>query len=182
MRTIKKWNELKARYLHKFPLRVQRDLQLFKTTNEEPIENSVFIFGEVNTGKTILASQMMFDELRFIYLHAIPDVHNKTMFVSFPDMLVEIKRSFGSIEHNTENILDKYLNAHFLVLDDFLSSRPTDWVLETIYHLINYRYERMLKTVITSNFGLKELESILGEQRITSRISRSYTIIEKQPY
>jgi len=179
MRTNKKWEELKWRYLPKFPLRLQRDLKLYDNHKLESITDSVFIYGEVQTGKTILAAQMMMLELRRIYINAIAEHHNKTLFVSFPDMLADIKRTYGSPE-NTDDILRKYWNATFLVIDDFVTTRPTEWVVETIYALINYRYENLLTTVITSNYGLKELESILGEQRITSRISRSYTVINKQ--
>lgn len=181
MRTEEKWQELKWKYLNKFPLRLQQDLKKFNNTKIPTIEESAFIYGEVQTGKTVLAAQLMMEELKEIYLKALPDRHNRTLFVSFPDMLADIKSTYSSPE-NTEQVLSKYMNAHMLVLDDFITTRPTDWVVEIIYHLINYRYENMKKTIITSNYNLAELEEILQEQRITSRISRSYTIIKKQPY
>jgi DNA replication protein DnaC len=96
-------------------------------------------------------------------------------------MLAKIKNTFGNGE-STEAVMEVYLNAHLLVLDDFVTVRPTDWVIETLYHLINYRYEHMKKTVITCNFSLEKLEEMLQEQRITSRISRSYTVIKRQSY
>ena len=181
MRTESKWQEIKWRYLPKFPPRVQRDLKLFDNPKVKQTEDSIYIYGEVQTGKTLLAAQIMMAELKDIYLSALPDKHNRTLFVSFPDMLMEIKSTYNAVER-TEDTLLKYYNAHMLILDDFLTSRPTDWVVEIIYHLINYRYEHLLKTVITCNVDLHGLEAVLHEQRITSRISRSYTIIEKQPY
>lgn len=181
MRTNKKWDELKWRYLSKFPLRVQRDLQKFESSKIVSPEESTFIYGEVSSGKTVLAAQMMFAELKDIYLHAYENKHNRTLFVSFPDMLTEIKSTFNSPE-KTEDVLNRYMTAHFLVIDDFVTTRPTDWVVEIIYHLINYRYEQMLKTIITSNYDLEKLETMFNDQRIVSRISRSYTVINKQRY
>lgn len=181
MRTEKNWNSIKWRYLPKFPLRVQKDLQQFENPKTSMVEDSIFIYGEVRTGKTILAAQYMMNELKDIYLNAYPDKHNRTIFVSFPDMLANIKKTFNSPDR-TEDVMNVYMDAHMLVLDDFITTRPTDWVIEIIYHLINYRYENMKKTIITSNFSLDQLENILQDQRITSRIERSYTKIEKQPY
>lgn len=94
-------------------------------------------------------------------------------------MLAEIKATFGKQDGETDKVMQRYLQAHFLVLDDFITTRPTDWVLELLYHLINYRYEYCKTTIITSNYSLQELEEILQEQRIISRISRSYKIIKK---
>lgn len=181
MRTEEEWNKIKSRYLNKFPLRVQSDLQKLKLKFVKRPQESMFIYGEVRTGKTILAAQMLVEELKHIYLKGITGKHNSTLFVSFPEMLAEIRSTFGGAE-KTDQVMQKYLNAHFLVLDDFITSRPTDWVLEILYYLINYRYEHMLITIITSNFSLTELEEILQEQRIISRISRSYTIIEKKKF
>jgi DNA replication protein DnaC len=181
MRTEEEWNKIKHRYLNKFPLRVQNDLQKLKLKSVKRPQESMFIYGEVCTGKTIFAAQIMLEELKHVYLKGMIGKHNSTIFVSFPEMLAEIKSSYGGAI-KTDDIMGKYLKAHLLVLDDFLSSRPTDWVLEILYYLINYRYENMALTVITSNYSLHELENILQEQRITSRISRSYNIIEKIHY
>lgn len=179
MRTEKNWDKIKERYLSKFPLRVQKDLKQFGSGPVVSSDESMFIWGEVQTGKTILAAQMMMQELKDIYLFARLDQHNKTIFVSFPDMLSSIKSTFNSPE-STDAVMKVYMEAHMLVLDDFITTRPTDWVIEIIYHLINYRYEHCLRTIITSNFDLPQLEEILKEQRITSRINRSYLVIKKE--
>jgi len=181
MRSEESWDQIKSRYFVKFPPRIQKDLQKIKDIKS--INNhgkSVFIHGGVDTGKTLMAANMLMDELKNIYLKAIPNAHNSTIFVSFPEMLEEIKQGYGN--KMADVILKKYLTAHFLVIDDFLTTKPTDWVLETIYYLVNYRYEHMLTTVITSNFNLEELEKALGDQRIPSRIGRSYMVIKKKEY
>jgi len=181
MRTEQKWESLQGKYLIKFPPRIQRDLKQIKATNQERTENSLFIHGSINTGKTILAAQLMMQEMKHIYLNALPDKHNKTLFVSFPAMLAEIKSTFSGAV-STDTVMQKYLGAHLLVIDDFITTRPTDWVMDLLYYLVNHRYEYLLKTIITCNYSLTALEELLQDQRITSRFNRSYTIIQKQPY
>lgn len=181
MRTERNWKKIQERYYHKFPPRVQQDLQRIKPKNIERPTTSVFICGDVYTGKTIMAAQMMMCELKSIYLNAMPNQHNTTLFVSFSEMLAEIKSTFGGVL-STDAVMNKYLNAHFLVIDDFITTRPTDWVMDTLYHLVNHRYEYLLRTVITCNYSLEELEVLLQDQRIVSRINRSYKIVSKQTY
>lgn len=181
MRTERNWKKTWFKYLDKFPPRIQQDLKQIKPKNIEHPVGSVFIHGEVETGKTILAAQMMVEEMKYIYLNALPNQHNHTLFVSFSAMLAEIKSTFSGVV-STEDVMNKYLNAHLLVIDDFITTRPTDWVMDVLYHLVNHRYEYLLKTILTCNHSLQELETMLQDQRITSRISRSYQIINKQKY
>lgn len=188
MRKLENWEKIKWQYVkNKFTPRIKMDLLVlgFDSFDKKVLNSSkqsLFIYGPVKTGKTILAAQLLMNELQHIYLNGIEQVHNTTLFVSFPEMLQELKESYGKGEVNSNEILQKYANAHYLVIDDFLTARPTDWVLEILYYIINHRYEYMLKTVITCNFSLPELEALLQEQRITSRIDRSYLIVEKKPY
>lgn len=74
--------------------------------------------------------------------------------------------------------MDKYSNAHLLVLDDLGAEKPTEFVITTLYLIINRRYENMLTTVITSNYDYNDLADIIDE-RIIDRIDRSYLIFEK---
>lgn len=63
----------------------------------------------------------------------------------------------------------KALEASTLFLDDLGASTKTDWVLDQIFQLIDYRAERELQTFITSNWNLEELGKNYGT-RISSRI------------
>lgn len=57
-----------------------------------------------------------------------------------------------------------------LILDDFGSEKVTDWTLETLYVLINKRYEAKRYTFFTSNYDLDQLAERIGD-RIVSRIA-----------
>ena len=56
-----------------------------------------------------------------------------------------------------------------LILDDLGAEKPSDWVKEQLYVIINRRYENMLPTIITTNCTMNELKDRIGE-RTASRI------------
>src|SRR5919107_847732 len=59
--------------------------------------------------------------------------------------------------------------ARVKVDGDLGSERPTEWVKERIFVIVNHRYREALPTVFTSNIGPKDLAEQLGE-RTASRI------------
>jgi DNA replication protein DnaC len=184
MRTVIKWEEIFQTTAIKtlFPPRIVSDLchiPFPKFKNEE-IE-STFIFGAVKSGKTIRAAHLTLQELRYLYLKCLP-APDGVIFVSYPELFAEIKETYNNSNKTEKKVLKKYMECYLLVLDDFLSSKPTDWVMDILYRLINYRYEYMKLTIITSNLSLSEIEEKLGDQRITSRIDRMCKIEEKQSY
>lgn len=181
MRTEAKWNETFREQAVKtfFPPRIINDLMKFTNKPNIPA-GSYFIFGEIATGKTILASKLMLEEIKQSYLD---ETTLRPVFVSFPTLLMELRSAYDPKHKTSESILmEKYLECDVLVIDDFMASRPTDWVIDVMYHLINHRYEYLKTTIITSNKDLPDLEKLLGDQRITSRIDRMCQIIEKQPF
>lgn len=164
-----------------FPPRIINDLLVIpdRKHNPEIKGKSFFISGEIATGKTILACQLMLEQVKENYLNATKETF---YFISFPQMLAEIKATFGNGSVSEYQVMEKYLETDVLLIDDFLTTRPTDWVIDTLYYLINHRYEYLKPTIFTSNKGLPELEDFLGDQRITSRIDRMCLTIEKKPY
>ena len=123
-----------------------------------PISNGLLITGTCGTGKTHLAVAI---------LHAILDKGYPGLFVTVPDLLAEIRKSYNT-DHDSEKI-QKVKSAKFLVLDDLGAEKTTDWVQEQLYMIINYRYEYELPTVITSNLDIGQLSQKIGE-RTTSRL------------
>ena len=182
MRTEEKWNShfRKSAIQAHFPPRIANDLIYICNEKDTKLKGSFFIYGEIATGKTILASQIMLASIKQAYME---DTSINAIFVSFPNLLMELRTSFNNKNGNTESeIMKRYLECDLLVLDDFMTTRPTDWVVDVMYHLINHRYEYIKTTIITSNKTLPELEVLLGDQRITSRIDRMCKSIEKLPY
>jgi len=120
-------------------------------------KHSVFIYGNAGVGKTFLLKQFN----RHIY----------TMLELFNDLQSII---------NTQEYFDdiKYLKEiDFLILDDFGSTKSSEWRDEVIFEILNYRYENNKKTFISSNLNLGEI-SEKYDDRIASRIAEKYLIIE----
>lgn len=117
-------------------------------TNEK---NSLMIMGNPGTGKTHLAASIANDFVS----KEIP-----TLFGTLVDHLEHIKEEF---EHGgTNEYLGRMKSVMVLVIDDLGQEKPTEWMRQTLYQVINHRYEHKLPIVITTNFTADELASYLG--------------------
>jgi DNA replication protein DnaC len=186
MRREEDWKRVKTSYLKKLTPRIQRDLtQIIEPPKELPsVIESTFITGKVKTGKTILAAFMLLQEAKNVWLSAESKeglYQNSIIdfeFIPVVNLLDKIRSTFNTSSNCTrQELIDYYSNVHLLVLDDLGVYKTTDYVLETLYLIINNRYEFLKKTIITSNFSLKELSSISGDDRIFSRIESMCRII-----
>lgn len=138
------------------------------------LKQSYYICGGVGTGKTDLAAAV----LREILLNTEPveddfgHFHmprNFAVFVSAPAMFLSIRSGVSGNEISELELVKKYAEAKVLVLDDLGTEKLSEWVMQTLYVIINARYENMLQTLITSNYTLQEIKNNFHE-RIASRI------------
>lgn len=124
----------------------------------------LILIGGYGAGKTHLAVAI---------LHALLQKNVNGLFATVPELLEEIKKNFNKDKGNVESdLLDSIKKAEFLILDDLGAEKPSDWVREQLFIIINARYEEMLPTVITTNyrlFGESQLEERIGA-RTFSRI------------
>jgi DNA replication protein DnaC len=182
MRTVERWDKvIRGIFIKQFTPRIQRDLLQIPDLPTLPGDvDSCFISGEPGAGKTIHACLLLLREQRNLYLS---EMTADCEFISVSTLIEKIKASFDTKEGLTEHqILEHYSTVHLLILDDFGTLKCTDWVYQTLYLIINNRYEQMKKTIITSNLNLEQLASQLGDDRITSRIERMCKIIHKKPW
>lgn len=125
-------------------------------------------------GKTHLAVALM----REIILDTQPvyqggvykiDIQRMPLFISVPELLLEIRDTFNGHEASEKAVIDKYSWVDVLVLDDFGVEKTSGWVLQTLYTLMDRRYREELRTIITSNLSIEEIQEKLDD-RIASRI------------
>ena len=172
------------RWLEKvFPKRIRHDLKRIPMSKEklERILESMngrglYIHGPTGCGKTILSANLtvLYATRRWLENKAI-QVHFQTV----PNLLQEIKQTFKPDCEQTEGLLvNKLSTTPWLVLDDLGVEKVSEWVLQTLYVIINNRYESMLPTIITSNLSLDDLSVRLGNDRIPSRIAGMCEILE----
>ena len=118
------------------------------------------LIGSYGCGKTHLAASV----LNRMIAQGVPG-----MFVVVPDLLEKLRRSFDTHDESAKEVIEMAKTVGILVLDDLGAEKPSDWVREQLYLLINARYEQSLPTIITTNCDTQELVSKL-QQRIVSRI------------
>ncbi|MCK5022563.1 MAG: ATP-binding protein [Candidatus Aenigmarchaeota archaeon] len=179
MRTEQRWNEkIRAKMLPNFTPRLKRDMETIEPPKLPKLQ-SYFVYGEVHTGKTVWAAFMLLEAEKQAYLNA---TNHSIKFRKTSEILQGIKSLFNNPEKSVEDYVEALSEADFLVLDDFGSERPTDWVLGLLYLLIDRRYENMKTTIFTSNHSLDEIAEKFGDDRITSRIERMCKIIHKTKF
>ena len=141
--------------------RVKVDGYLESWDENREAGKGLYFCGGVGTGKTHLAVAVMNELMR---KKRVP-----SLFVTVPELLDNLRETYNKPGRNLDEWMDAVQNAEFLVLDDLGSERPTEWVKERIFVIVNHRYREALPTVFTSNVGPKDLAEQLGE-RTASRI------------
>lgn len=128
--------------------------QLAMDLAEDAIFNdtSLYIYGECGTGKTLLAS-IIANERAFEGKHSA--------FVNVPDILEDL-RDFNQSTKFADSLtrqdkLNFFYRADCLIVDDLGAEKPSDWTCETLFKIINRRYNDGKQIIITSNFNIDEL-------------------------
>jgi len=111
--------------------------------------------GPAGTGKTHLAVAVT---------RALVERGFCAVIANVPMLLLEFRGTFrGERPDRFDQMLDLLCRCEHLVLDDLGRERPTEWVQETLYLVVNARYEDCLATSVTTNLSPGELRARLGE-------------------
>jgi DNA replication protein DnaC len=135
---------------------------------EENYGNSLFIWGDAGTGKTVFLASLA---KKYIC------ERKSIMWRSFPAMIFELQSCFSKEENFDKAVKKIALFDGFLFLDDVGAEKLTEWVRQTMYYIINEREQRCLQTVITSNFSLSKIDEQI-DSRISSRIAGMCKVIK----
>ena len=109
------------------------------------VDQGILLMGAVGVGKTHLAVSI---------LKGLTERGGfSCLFYEFGSLLKEIQDSYNAFTHTSElAVLSPVLNADVLVLDELGASKPTDWVRDTMAHIINTRYNDKKHTIFTTNY------------------------------
>lgn len=123
---------------------------------------SLFISGDVRTGKTML-SCIICNERAFL--------GKPSLFVTVTDLMDTLQDFTDQFSRNES--LRRFKSCPCLVIDDLGAEYQSDYSASTLFSIIDYRYKNELQTIINSNFSIDELSHHLrgyqGE-RICRRI------------
>jgi DNA replication protein DnaC len=107
-------------------------------------EHGILLMGTCGVGKTHLAISALQELMR--------RGHN-CLYYDYRQLLKEIQDSYNAGSGTTEmGVLEPVLQAEVLLLDDLGASKPSQWVLETVAHILNARYNDKRVTLATTNF------------------------------
>jgi len=87
-------------------------------------------------------------------LQALIERGAQGLFYDYRELLKQVQHSYNPSVAATElGILEPIFSAEVLVLDEIGASKPTDWVWDTVAHILNTRYNDQRTTIITTNYA-----------------------------
>ena len=136
-----------------------------------PLETSgrgLLLTGSIGCGKTHLAVGL---------LRELIEQRGATgIFCDYRDLLKQIQNSYNPQVATTElEILRPVFEAEILLLDELGAVKPTDWVWDTVAHILNTRYNDKRTTLITTNYPNQSSAMVQAQaSSVTDRgVSRS---------
>ena len=123
-------------------------LRARKFVDGYPVETAgtgLLLTGSIGVGKTHLAAGILKDLIR--------ERGVQGLFCDYRELLKEVQNSYNQKVATTElEVLRPVFEAEVLVLDELGASKPTEWVWDTVAHILNSRYNDRRTTIITTNY------------------------------
>src|SRR5258705_1118304 len=108
------------------------------------VDRGLLFMGAAGVGKTHLAVAI---------IKGLVSKGFACLFTEFGSLLKEIQGSYNPISKSSElRVLAPVYQADVLVLDELGATIPTDWVRDTMYQIINKRYNDKKLTIFTTNY------------------------------
>lgn len=126
----------------------QRYVDEFAGLDGRHPSTGLLFIGPPGVGKTHLAVSVLLELIDRHHLHG--------RFVDFTSLIYQIQSTFDPRSPESQHeILDPFLRADVMVLDELGAQKPSPWVNDILYLIINGRYTRRLPTLFTSNYRLE---------------------------
>jgi DNA replication protein DnaC len=98
----------------------------------------------------------------------------RSRFVVVPELLDTLRERIG--DPMVRDPLPGLLEAPLVVLDDLGREKPSEWVTDRLYVLVNRRYNAKLPTIVTTNYPLSELAA-RGYDAMMSRLRDGASVV-----
>lgn len=89
-----------------------------------------------------------------------------------PRLLDEIRRTYGDEDSgSTLDLIDRLTSVELLHIEDLAVARPTDWVLEQLYNIINGRYENQRSIIFTCDLTGEDESAPIDPARLAHHVT-----------
>jgi DNA replication protein DnaC len=134
-----------AKYVEQYPLRTE----------------GLLFMGTCGVGKTHLAIAILRDLIQRGF---------SGVFYDFQDLLIQVRESWSAGDIHESEILHPVLTSKVLVIDELGAMKKTDWSIEMLSYVVNYRYNNAKTTIFTCNYLDKARTP--GEETLTDRVGK----------
>lgn len=118
---------------------------------------SLLLLGNVGTGKTHLAAAIADYVIRNYGFNAL----YRTVY----GILQHVKGSFDKeSEYNESEAFQAFIDPELLIIDEVGATKSTEFEQQTLFNIVNGRYEQQIPTIVISNLMPEELVQALGER------------------
>jgi DNA replication protein DnaC len=122
----------------------------------------LLLMGGCGVGKTHLAVAALIEIIN-------SGKPGKMLFSNFQELIQEIQASFDAdASVRKSEIMRPLLEVDLLVLDELGSQKPTTFVQDILYYVINTRYNEERATIFTTNYF--DTPAVAKEETLTDRI------------
>jgi DNA replication protein DnaC len=132
-------------------LRARREsetyVEQFRGTDGVFVAHGLLYSGPAGCGKTHLAAGVL--------IELIQRYQVRGRFVNLTSLVQQLQSTFdGSSSSTRQELLGPILEAQVVVLDELGSQKPSEWVQDLLYYLIDTRYAARRPTLFTTNCSL----------------------------
>ncbi len=116
----------------------------------------IYLYGSSRLGKSYIIAMLVQDLLK-------KNIETKCAFLNCPTRIKELNDLSFTNKEAFNELLKKYMNVDYLVLDDFGNEYKNEYIRDTIiYPLLSYRSKENKPVYITSHYSIKDLVSLYG--------------------
>jgi DNA replication protein DnaC len=118
---------------------------------------SLLLLGNVGTGKTHLAAAIA-DQV-------ITQQGCTALYRTVYGILQYVKGSFDrESEYNESDAFAAFIEPNLLIIDEVGATKTTEFEQQTLFNIVNGRYEQQIPTIVISNLMPEELVVAMGER------------------
>ncbi|WP_341522979.1 ATP-binding protein [Pseudomonas sp. G.S.17] len=121
----------------------------------------VMLLGKPGTGKTHLATAILQQTIRYFGAQGMTG-----LYTTAGGIIRAVKATFGAQGKTEASVYADMIAPHLLVIDEVGLQNGTDFERQTLFEVINGRYEQAKPTIVVSNLAIPQLRDALGDRSV----------------